>query len=485
MNNTDNQTNRNDSRNTYRNPDEVNTYVRRKPDADRQVSSARNTSAPVNKAPESSRPYRPSVPSQTAPSAGQKPVGRKPAGNPVNDRNAASRSGKPADSKNKKTPEKRPPRKPAPSEMTPEMIRAEKRKAAKKKMFLRNFGRVSAIMAVVVFISLSIATVVISCVNDILAVHIPEKRDTATSVIITDNMNTEQVIDALGEVGLIKNPWFCKIAADFIGYSEDGYIARTYDLRRSMGLENMLNEIKNNTSKTAKTVKLTFPEGYNVDQIVELLEENKVCTRAAFVETMNTVDFSSDFDFLATMTDVESRYMRLEGYLFPDTYEFYIGEDPASVIRKFLNNFENKWNSDYATKAQKLRLSVDQVIKLASVVEKEAVGEDMPVVGSILHNRIAAGMRLDCDSTSSYINSNKSGLSQEQIDALDPLYDTYVCKGLPVGAICNPGTDSIEAILNAPETDYYYFIHDANNEFHVAKTLTEQEYNIATYGLAE
>ena len=252
-----------------------------------------------------------------------------------------------------------------------------------------------------------------------------------------------------------------------------------------MGLENMLNEIKNNTSKTAKTVKLTFPEGYNVDQIIELLEENNVCTRAAFVETMNTVDFSSDFDFLATMTNVESRYMRLEGYLFPDTYEFYIGEDPASVIKKFLTNFSNKWNDDYAEKAQKLRLSVDQVVKLASVVEKEAVGADMPVVGSILHNRLDAGMRLDCDSTSSYISSNKSGLSQEQIDALDPLYDTYICSGLPVGAICNPGLDSIDAILNAPETDYYYFIHDANNEFHVAKTLSEQEYNIATYGLAE
>lgn len=476
MNNSDNNVNRNDSRNAYRKSDEVNTYVHRQPKTERRVGTAKNTDAPVNNVPEQAKPYRPA----------QAVSGKTENVNKEINKKAVIGGKSSQDSKSqKKAPEKRPPRKPSPSEMTPEMIRAEKRKAAKKKMFMRNIGRVSAIMLVVVAVSLSIATVVISCVNDILAINIPEKRNTEASVVITENMNTDQVIDALGDAGLIRNPWFCKFAAAFIGYSEDGYIARTYDLRRSMGLENMLNEIKNNTSKTAKTVKLTFPEGYNVDQIIELLEENNVCSRASFVETMNTVDFSSDFDFLATMTNVESRYMRLEGYLFPDTYEFYIGEDPASVIKKFLTNFSNKWNDDYAEKAQKLRLSVDQVVKLASVVEKEAVGADMPVVGSILHNRIDAGMRLECNSTRSYISSNKSGLTQEQIDALDPLYDTYICSGLPVGAICNPGLDSIDAILNAPETDYYYFIHDANNEFHVAKTYTEQEYNIATYGLAE
>ncbi len=485
MNNSDNRYESKDSNNKYRKSDETNTYVIRKKGNDRQVGSAR-AQKPRNNAPEYSRPYRPEAEQPRTPVRREPPVTSAPAPaaeEPVRKEKTAAKT--PVEKKQKKNPEKRPPRKPAPEEMTPEMIRAEKRKAAKKKMIFRNTARVSAIMVVVIAISVCIASVAISCANDVLAINIPDKKNVSASVVIGENMKTDEVIDILGDAGLIKNPWFCKFAADFIGYSEDGYIARTYELTRSMGLENMLNEIKNNTSKTAKTVKLTFPEGYNVDQIIELLEENNVCSRASFVETMNTVDFSSDFDFLATMTDVENRYMRLEGYLFPDTYEFYIGEDPASVIKKFLNNFDNKWDSDYATKAQKLRLSVDQVIKLASVVEKEAVGADMPVVGSILHNRIEAGMRLDCDSTSSYISSNKSGLSQEQIDTLDPLYDTYICKGLPVGAICNPGVDSIDAILNAPETDYYYFIHDANNEFHVAKTLSEQEYNIATYGLAE
>ena len=83
------------------------------------------------------------------------------------------------------------------------------------------------------------------------------------------------------------------------------------------------------------------------------------------------------------------------------------------------------------------------------------------------------------------MRNNLAGLSEEDVAAYDALYDTYSCYSLPVGAICNPGVDAISAVLNAPDTGYYYFIHDRNNEFHVAKTLSEQEYNIRTYGLAQ
>lgn len=370
-------------------------------------------------------------------------------------------------------------------EKTPEMIKLEKRKAARKKMIISNVRRVSIIMAIVVFISVSIATFAISCVNDVLAIHIPAEKDLPVSVVIDDGMNTSEVIDTLGDAGVIKNAWFCKLAAKFFGYKDSGYIARTYELKRSMGLENMLNEIKNNTSKAAKTVYLTFPEGYTVDQIFNLLEESKVCSRASLIETMNSVDFSKEFDFLASMTDSQSRYMLLEGYLFPDTYEFYIGENAESVIKRFLNNFKSKWTASYEKLAVEKKLTVDKVIKLASIVEKEAVGADMPIVGSILFNRLKANMRFECDSTGNYIKGNMSNLSESDLAAFDSLYNTYICSSYPVGAICNPGIDSIEAVLKAPDTAYYYFIHDKNNEFHVAKSLDEQNYNIRTYGLAE
>lgn len=371
------------------------------------------------------------------------------------------------------------------SEMTPEMIKLKKRKAAQKRMVLNNIKNVSIIMVIVVAISVALASVAISCVNDLLAIHTNPKNNTSVAVEITEGMDTNAVINALDDAGVIKNAWFCKLAARFIGYSDEGYIPRTYELTRSMGLENMLNEIKNNTSKTAKTVTLTFPEGYTADQIFALLEQNNVCKRSDLIATMNTVDFSKDFEFLASMADTQNRYMLLEGYLFPDTYEYYIGEAPESVIKKFLNNFDRKWTDEYSKLAQQRRMTVDQIIKLASIVEKEAVGADMPVVGSILFNRIDAHMRLECDSTRIYMSANLSSLSEADVEAYNSLYDTYSCSSLPVGAICNPGIDAISAVLNAPETGYYYFIHDANNVFRVAKSYSEQEYNIRTYGVAQ
>lgn len=370
-------------------------------------------------------------------------------------------------------------------EMTPEMIKHQKRKAAQKRMIINNIKRVSVIMAIVVAISVSIAVVTISCINDVLAVHVNEKKNPEVSVVITDGMDTDAVIDALDDAGAVKNAWFCKLAARFIGYSDEGYIARTYEFRRSMGLENMLNEIKNNSSGASKTVTLTFPEGYTTDQIFALLEQNSVCKRADLITAMNTIDFSKDFDFIASLDNTQNRYMMFEGYLFPDTYEFYIGEAPQSVIKKFLNNFDKKWTDSYSELAEKKGLTIDEVIKVASIVEKEAVGADMPVVGSILLNRVDANMRLDCDSTSMYISGNLSDLTEAEVEAYKAVYDTYICPSLPVGAICNPGTDAISAVLNSPDTGYYYFIHDANNEFRAAKSLSEHEYNIRTYGVAQ
>lgn len=372
-----------------------------------------------------------------------------------------------------------------PSGMTPELIKEQKRKNAQKKMLINNAKHIGIIMAVVIVISTLIASVTISCINDVLPIHISERGDKTVSVVIEDGMDTNDVINALDRAGAVKNGWFCKLAAKVIGYSDKGYIARTYEFHRSMGLENMLNEIKNKTSKAAKTITLTFPEGYTADQIIAMLEENKVCTRGALNEAMKNVDFGKDFDFLLTISEPDKRYMKYEGFLFPDTYDFYLGENAESVLRKFFNNFAKKWSEDYAKKMQEKQLSIDQVIKLASIVEKEAVSEDMQMVASILFNRLDRNMRLECNSTRDYMKANGAGLSDDQIKSYDQIYDTYDFSGLPAGAICNPGTDAIAAVLNAPDTDYYYFMHDKNNEMHIAKTLEEHNKNIANYGLAQ
>lgn len=367
--------------------------------------------------------------------------------------------------------------------MSPEMIRLEKKKRARKEMLLNNLKRVGSILIVVAIISGILASIAISCINDVLALKVSPKSDKEVVVEIEPDMDTAAVIKALDKAGVIRNAWFCKLAAKFIGYKDEGYIAGKYTLHRSMGLENMLNTIKNLVNGKAKTVTLTFPEGYTADQIIEALVKEKVCSKDDLMECINNFDFASEFKFLKSRRDLGDRYNPLEGFLFPDTYEFYIGENADSVIRKFLTNFNEKWTDDYEKLAEKRKMTADQIVKIASIVEKEAMEADMATVGSIIFNRLDAGMRLECNSTRDYISSNKSGLTESQVASYNSLYNTYECDELPVGAICNPGVNAIEAILNAPETDYYYFIHDKNNEFHAAKTLREQQNNIARYGI--
>src|SRR5699024_7474732 len=144
-------------------------------------------------------------------------------------------------------------------------------------------------------------------------------------------------------------------------------------------------------------------------------------------------DFSSEYSFIQEMDDKEDRFRMLEGYLYPDTYEFYIGENPSSVIRKFLNNFQKKWTDEYAKQAEKLNMSVDDVITLASIIQKEAYGADQsPLVSSVLHNRLNNSSlypSLQCDSTTEYINENiaKNVTDAAQLANYTNLYSSYKC----------------------------------------------------------
>ena len=171
-------------------------------------------------------------------------------------------------------------------------------------------------------------------------------------------------------------------------FRDDNYLTGIYYVTASMGVEKMLSTFKV-APTTGETVTLTFPEGYTVDQIVAKLAEYEVCSADVMYQTMREVDFSSEYSFIQEMDDKEDRFRMLEGYLYPDTYEFYIGENPSSVIRKFLNNFQKKWTEEYAKQAEALNMTVDDVITLASIIQKEAYGEDQsPLVSSVLHNRL-------------------------------------------------------------------------------------------------
>lgn len=348
-----------------------------------------------------------------------------------------------------------------------------------KAFFLKNkTAWIVVLICVVSAILLSIYT--ISCINDVLAIN--RDSETVVAVNIPADADTKTVLKILQDNDLIEHRHFCRVVAKIMKFKDDNYLTGIYYVTASMGVEKMLSTFKV-APTTGETVTLTFPEGYTVDQIVEKLDKYEVCDSAVMYQTMKEVDFSGEYSFIKEEDNKDERYHLLEGYLYPDTYEFYIGENPSSVIRKFLNNFQKKWTEEYAKQAEKLNMSVDDIITLASIIQKEAYGADQsPLVSSVLHNRLDNSSlypSLQCDSTTEYINETiaKNVTDAAQLANYTNLYSSYKCEGLPVGAICNPGDDAIKAALYPEDTKYYFFAHDVNKKLYLARNDSERVSN--------
>lgn len=326
-----------------------------------------------------------------------------------------------------------------------------------------------------------ITAVALSCVNDVLAIKYDD--DTVIEVVLPNDADTDTAIDVLKDADLIKNKWFCKLFIKAMGYTDENYLPGVYYFNKTMGVEKMITRFKVSSVRGA-VVSITIPEGYTIDQIFERLEKNEICSSSSLFKTIDEVDFSDEYDFISELQYKENRYHVLEGYMFPATYEFEQGSDPATVIRKFLDAFQSRWTDEYAERAAELGLTTDDIVKIASIIEKEASGSgQFSLVSSVLHNRLnRSGLypTFDCDSTKDYVSNtiSKRITNANKIDSYISNYSTYECAGLPVGAICNPGLAAIEAALYPDTTQYYFFAHDKNKTIYMAKTLEEHSANL-------
>ncbi|MBR0536042.1 MAG: endolytic transglycosylase MltG [Clostridia bacterium] len=354
-------------------------------------------------------------------------------------------------------------------------------KTNKKNEKLKTLG---IMLAIIIGVSTILCVYGIGCINDVLAINVD---DTSVEVYVEKGMTDSEVIDILHDKDLINNKLFCKLFIKF--FDKDGdYISGTYTLTSGLGVEKMISTMKTDY-RNSETITLTFPEGWTITQIAEKLELNEVCTASSFISTLQSVDFSEEYAFVKSIPDKEARYHMLEGYIYPDTYEFYIGENASSVVRRFLDNFESKWTEEYAAQAKKRGLSIDEVIVMASIIQGEAANKgQMAKISSVLYNRLDkpnAFPLLQCDSTEDYLlKTIKPGLTSSVQDTQKYLeyrdsYDTYseACKGLPVGAICNPGNDAIYAALFPADTNYLYFRHDVEGGVYYASSFAEHEAN--------
>ncbi len=313
--------------------------------------------------------------------------------------------------------------------------------------------------------------------NDVLALNKPEKTATIT---ITNDDSFGDVAEKLKDEGLIEYKFLFNLFATFTR-SKDDVVAGTFTLNTDMDYRALLSGMSAN-SATRATVTVTIPEGYTVDQIFTLLEEKGV----ASVEDLQDMAANHDYAF-SFLQDLElGDYHRLEGYLYPDTYEFTTPQNPLYVINKMLVRFDEQFTDAMRQEVADSGRTIHEIITIASMIEKETDGNDRADIASVIYNRLnnpSGGTKgyLQIDATLAYINGGK--VPTEADKSIDSPYNTYLYKGLPAGPISNPGLESIKAAMNPNSTSYYYYALGDDGVHHFFKTLREQQNFIATQEL--
>lgn len=355
-------------------------------------------------------------------------------------------------------------------------------------------GLVSALMARYILVG----------INDMLAVG---RDSVAVQIEIPEEASVWEIADIFQKNGLICEKEFFVLYA-VATKSGDKFSGGFYELNAGMDYQALLNHIKNKAN-IRNVVDVTFTEGMNVVECAELLDKNEVCSKEIFLKLCNSNEFDKDFTFLKNIDNPTERIYKLEGYLFPDTYKFYRGEDASGVIHKILVNYKKqimqKSNIEgFETKvsikelAEEKRISVETLLNIASLIQAEAADKaDMYKVSSVIHNRLStlkSGGKnafgefsmnyLRIDATVYYPYRSKKAIPKELSKKFVGFYDTYKIQGLPPGPICNPGMDAIMAALNPDKTDYYYYCHSADGTAYYAKTNDVHVSNLKKAGLA-
>ena len=241
---------------------------------------------------------------------------------------------------------------------------------------------------------------------------------------------------------------------------------------------------------TADTVRVTLREGLTVPEMASILEEKEVCSAADFITAVQTVDYN--YEFLKGLPTDDGRAYRLEGYLFPDTYEFYVGSNASNVVNRLLKNFEKR-TADLLPQIEAMGWTLDEAVIFASMIQGEAdTTANMAKVSRVLHNRLASGSgfaKLQLCSTRDYVNHLPQDAGFD-VEALKQAYNTYYREGLPIGAINNPGVDALTAALNPSDDETikqcYYFATDYKTGItYFSKTYAEHQAVIKKYGITD
>lgn len=286
--------------------------------------------------------------------------------------------------------------------------------------------------------------------------------------------NSSTIIEGLSNNGLLKNKIFAKIYVKKLNIDKK-LKPGIYKLNTKMTPDEIFKKLSlGNPDEDVITI--TFPEGYNIKQIAKKLKEaGLIKDEEAFINEAQKGKFEHEF-----IADIpKDRPSRLEGYLFPDTYEFKKGISEHDIIKKMLDRFDYLYKNSIKEALKSTGLKLDKVIIMASIVEREArVSEERPIIAAVFYNRLKVPMRLQSCATIQYaLGENRERLYNKDLE-IDSPYNTYRHDGLPIGPICSPGESSIMASLNPSEVDYLYFVlksYNGDGSHHFTKSFNEFE----------
>lgn len=275
--------------------------------------------------------------------------------------------------------------------------------------------------------------------------------DAKATIVIEKSDFQYDVGQMLASNGIIQSEtiwynWMDRHYPDFV------YINGEYNLDSTMSYEEIAQKLQN-PDVSHKTVSVCIPEGYNVFDIADTLEENGVCKKDDFLNACKFAD-GYDYDFLKDIPTQNVAY-QLEGFLFPATYDLAQNSKAEDVIDEMLSAFESRITDDWTDYCESNGITLYELVDLASVVEKETLGQGVAEnIASVFINRLESSHKLQSDVTIDYGNELRAaGFDDDVVTS----YNTYKCSALPSGPICNPGVANIDAVINHNDTDYLYF----------------------------
>lgn len=283
-----------------------------------------------------------------------------------------------------------------------------------------------------------------------------------------------RITDQLAREGMIEHKFLFRLYAKFSN-ADRKIVAGTYELNTDMDYRALVVNM-GPASATRQTIDVTVPEGYTLDQVFQLLESKGVST----VDQLKDMAANWPYKWKFLQDIPLGDYRRLEGYLFPDTYTFYLGEDAKYVINKMLLRFDDMLGDYYDMFTEESPYSLHDVVIIASLIEEETTGDDYRTIASVIYNRLnypaaeTAGY-LQMDSTLVYINGGRKPNANDK--QLPSRYNTYLYKGLPAGPITNPGMASLYAALDPENTGYFYYVYNPATSKHEFSRTYEEHMN--------